>query len=439
MKQEQGAVSILVMLALVAVAILSGAFVRFGLFEHRFSEFDNENTQAFYLAESAVDQGFEWLRNQQVPPPGTTPVVLFGGWLTHQKQNFAAGGSGEDVVAGWTMVRLVPDAANPTSQILRYTIEGWGATGASQASPNVLRQTSLIVQTESFARYAYFTNEERSWPDNWRVYFITGDLIEGPTHTNGQYSMYGDPVFDGPVSSVSDSIYYYGGAGSSNPVFNQGLRLGIPVRQFPSSYPGDLITAASNGGMALQGDTEVNMLGDGTMRVTNSDQGWEDSVQPVPANGVLYVQGGDVNLQGTVSGQVTVGASGDVRIVDNVTYAQDPRTVPESQDILGIVAGEDVLIDQDAPHDVTIHGAIMALNHSFGVEHWWQGPARGTLGVFGGIIQANRGIVGTFSGSTGQQLSGYSKDYHYDQRLHAMAPPFFPVTSEYISLLWQDE
>jgi len=80
----------------------------------------------------------------------------------------------------------------------------------------------------------------------------------------------------------------------------------------------------------------------------------------------------------------------------------------------------------------------MALNTSFTVANYQVGPPKGTLNVYGGLIQARRGAVGTFSGTTGQKLSGYSKDYQYDMRFSNLAPPFFPTTGAYQQVLWQD-
>ena len=74
----------------------------------------------------------------------------------------------------------------------------------------------------------------------------------------------------------------------------------------------------------------------------------------------------------------------------------------------------------------------------FMLENYWVGPAKGTLTVYGGIIQDERGPVGTFNGSTGQKLSGYSKNYAYDSRLLSSPPPFMPTTGDYVTLAWEE-
>jgi hypothetical protein len=94
------------------------------------------------------------------------------------------------------------------------------------------------------------------------------------------------------------------------------------------------------------------------------------------------------------------------------------------------------MISSGAPTNLRIDASIMALNTSFMLTNWWVGPAKGTLTVFGGIIQKERGPVGTFSGTT--KVSGYSKNYQYDTRLLNSPPPFVPTTGDYITLSWEN-
>ena len=61
----------------------------------------------------------------------------------------------------------------------------------------------------------------------------------------------------------------------------------------------------------------------------------------------------------------------------------------------------------------------------------------GTLKVLGGIIQNARGPVGTFNSSTGEMITGYSKNYTYDPRLASNPPPYYPTTGQYERLSWR--
>lgn len=422
---EKGVALVFVLSSLLTISLLTAAFVQMGSYELKFSGRHQGASQAFYHSESAIDRALQWLRTQPGPPGGTEPLVLFGGWQT------LGGGS--------YLARVVPDPDNGGAYIKRYTIEGWGADG-DPAAPLSVRQTSLIVQTESFARFAYFTDNERA-PSGVRVWFVTADHIEGPTHTNGQFSMYGSPVFDGLVTSAAEEINYFNPppAGGNNPAFHGGLELGVEEKPFPTEFPETIVDAADDNGMRFTGNTDVTLLADETMRVTNPAAGLNNTLMSLPPNGVLYVQNGDVNLQGTLNGQLTIGTNQDIRVVNSVTYADDPRSNPHSNDILGLIAGGNVMIPTTAPRDLEVDASMMALDTSFIVESYWIGPPRGVLTVWGGIVQNKRGPVGTFNSRTGLKRSGYTKDYHYDQRLRNLIPPYFPVTGDYVSLLWQED
>jgi len=67
---------------------------------------------------------------------------------------------------------------------------------------------NIVVQGEylfdvgqtSFAHYAYFTNRETS--SGSRIWFTDKTLIDGPTHTNSNFSFYRTPWFGGRVTSA---------------------------------------------------------------------------------------------------------------------------------------------------------------------------------------------------------------------------------------------
>jgi hypothetical protein len=81
---------------------------------------------------------------------------------------------------------------------------------------------------------------------------------------------------------------------------------------------------------------------------------------------------------------------------------------------------------------------IMALNTSFIVEDYDTGTIQGTLWVIGGVIQEQRGPVGTFDQITGALLTGYTKDYVWDERLADSPPPAFPTTGRVVTLAWRE-
>jgi hypothetical protein len=258
----------------------------------------------------------------------------------------------------------------------------------------------------------------------------------------------GDPIFEGEVNSVDDYIRFYNNGNNINlsqltnppydePDFQQGVNFGVEPTTMPNQAL-SLRAAASGSGLWLVGNSTVVLNNNGTMNVTNANKGWNNHNMAIPANGAVFVNNGNLNISGILNGRLTAGSSRDIIIPNNITYADDPRVNPNSDDTLGLIAESDVMISQSAPYNLEIDGCMMALSTSFMLTNWWLGPPKGTLTVYGGIIQDERGPVGTFNGSTGQKVSGYSKNYLYDSRLQGTPPPFMPTTGDYVTLSWEE-
>lgn len=330
--------------------------------------------------------------------------------------------------------------------IKRYRVASTGTVGTTT------RVLTNYVQTDNYARYIWFTDRETYNGSN--VWFWTQDILNGPTHTNGHFNIFGDPTFTGDVRSVADYIRFYNNGNNinlnqltnppyDNPDFQRGMTFGAEQFNMPSQAL-NLRAASSDGGLRFTGDTTIILKSDGNMDVFNNGA-WQLN-RPLPANGALFVacggrrcrDGGSLTISGELNGRLTAGAERDIIIPDSVVYADDPRTNPNSTDTLGLIAERDVVVSRNAPNNVEIDASIMALDTSFMLDDWWVGPPKGTLTVYGGIIQEERGPVGTFNGATGQKISGYSKDYSYDSRLLNNPPPFYPTTGDYITLSWED-
>jgi hypothetical protein len=169
--------------------------------------------------------------------------------------------------------------------------------------------------------------------------------------------------------------------------------------------------------------------------------------------GVVFVAG-DVAVSGVVRGRVTVAATGNIIIADDITYATDP-SVGTCEDILGLFAGGNIVVantpvnapwrrrpqtgqsyfSYDDTTDEFIHAFVLTLNE-FGVQDYNQGSTtaekcqtqnwgRGCLYLTGGIIQRQRGAVGTTAGH------GYIKRYSYDACGATAPPPYFPTTGRF--------
>jgi len=427
LKGNRGVALIATFLVITVMLIFSGVFVTVSINHNISADVFRRQTVTFNIAEAGLDHAVYWLRAQSAPPVGnyTNP------W-----------GSAQNLGGGSYSVTITDLGVfgGAGSNVRRYRVTSTGSLG------NITRTLSNYVQVDNYARYLWFTDREAF--NGTTVWFWSQDHLNGPTHTNGHLNIMGNPVFDGNVSSADNYIRFYNNGNNINlsqttnppydqPVFNQGVNFGAEPTTMPSQAL-NLRSFASSGGVALTGNTTVVFNDDATMNVTNSGKHWNNQNMALPANGALFVNNGDLTVSGTLNGRVTVGASRDVIIPNNLVYADNPQTNPDSDDTLGIISERDVMIDKNAPTNLEIDAIMMAMGSSFMLEDYWVGPAKGTLTVVGGIIQDERGPVGTFNGSTGQKVSGYSKNYLYDTRLLTSPPPFMPTTGDYITLSWEE-
>jgi hypothetical protein len=169
--------------------------------------------------------------------------------------------------------------------------------------------------------------------------------------------------------------------------------------------------------------------------------------------GVVYVDG-RVAVSGKLRGRLTLAASSNIIIADDLRYVTNPGAA-NCADMLGLFSGADIvvadnLVNDPAPGVATVtsirswdetpetrlDGFVLALG-SFKAENYNKGSrdagkcgaasaGRSCLFVTGGVIQSSRGAVGLTSGE------GYVKRYQYDQCGANNPPPYFPTTGHFV-------
>lgn len=352
------------------------------------------------------------------------------------------GSLSEDPGSATYSVRVVPSANNQTEPDKLWRIT---STGTSRGA---LRTLSATVALESFARFAYFTDQEFSTA-NTPIFFATRDEIDGAVHTNGYFSIAGRPRFASRMTSANtgDSLYDSGRfsyrqegvqyrpsrfyrtqtnyatdfpeALDSSPDFSfAGGQTRIPL-------PADTGEIQRRADRSYKGAHEFQFREDGTVLVRRkSGSSWVnvETRRTDTLPGVTFFVDGEAWVNGRVRGRVTFGSTDTIHLNGDLVYANPAR------DVLGLVGQKDLVVESSTTtqQDRHIHAVMMALNGSFRVASYDSGRYRGILNVYGGIIQARRGPVGTISGSTIQ--TGYSKNYVYDKKLANTPPLNFPTT-----------
>ena len=409
MKKRSGFAIIFVLVMTALILLVAVSFQVIASNDLILAKSSCDSMRAFYVANAGIAKKFMQLRS------GDTSSIM------NETFTLATGKSGTFSVA----VTLTQMGFFKT-----YRLDSTGRYG------NVIKRISFTVKQVSFARFGYFSNSENMliWHATQPVWFVSRDRINGPLHTNDQLNISGDPVFEGPVSSVNSAInYYHGGPPDDDPDFMGSLTLGAPPVTFPNATTmlNDIKTSAqATDGLYLSGDSTITLSQNGSMYVTNSDKKWTNHNIPLPANHSVYVNDGSLNISGVLNGQLTAGTNRNINIVNNLLYNTSPWTGENGgTDMLGLVAQSSVIVSSGAPVNLEIDGYIVALNNSFTVENYDSG-LKGTLTIYGGITQNIRGAVGTFNSSTNQKVSGYTKDYNYDIRLADGAPYYFPPATD---------
>jgi Tfp pilus assembly protein PilX len=322
-------------------------------------------------------------------------------------------------------------------------------------------------------------------PNNNIVWWTSSATLIGPVHSNDGFYVCGSPDFtnanidtyyNSPTSNNVPNSLQFGGPGDvvdrpSCPATpqvvgnqpNPGTKLDFPPKNDALKLLAD--KSVGGAGCLYTGPTTIVLNSNGTMNVTspatkttsgtlNTPGCTPGNGKPLPANGVIYVQNiptsgpdasscsgtgcyGDVNLRGTLRGQLTIAAQNDIVISEDVRY----NTWPGGTDVLGLIADNDIAVYHPVSSggnnlagsitNLRIDAAMLALNHSFYVQNWNRGAPLGWLEINGVIAQKYRGAVGTFTGNPPVTNHGYDKDYEYDSRLKYLSPPYFlsPVQS----------
>ena len=287
------------------------------------------------------------------------------------------------------------------------------------------------------SKFFWFTNDEGM------VYWVSGDTVWGAIHTNTTIRTSGAPVFYGKVTA-NNGIDPTPGTPASDAHFYGGWEIGIN-----NSIPTDMTklvnkAIAGNGGAptntksVYNTETTFEFLADGrVIRTVSGAPADTVLLTDIASTDVIYSTA-DIRIKGTFNGQLTLYSTGDIWIDDDIVYADNPNVNPNSDDVLGLVASNDIIMTDNAANnsDITIQAAIMAINGSFKAENHGTRPVSGTIDFTGSILQESRGAVGTFSWGTNTILSGFLKKYRYDTRFGVIAPPYYPTIRELQLAAW---
>jgi len=302
---------------------------------------------------------------------------------------------------------------------------------------NVTKTVEVVLQPSSFAKFGYYA---AIMPGN--LYYITGDTVSGPMHVQGKLNVWGQPVFTGKVTTKNGLKML---DNNTNPQFLGGYESGVDL-PLPSTVNSVSADAQAGGKYFSNNDVWLTFNADATVTYKVGSAGtWQTEVlSSFAPNGVIAVDKGNLHIQGTVKGKVTIGATlssgvsnGNVYLDGDIVYNTNPLT-PGCTDMLGIVATNDVIVTDNPAnkHDININATIFSLKGGLQAEHYSTIPNCGVIRLTGGLIEYQAQATGVFNPSTGQVTHGYNEHITFDERFMTQIPPSFPKSNSYEVLSW---
>jgi len=329
------------------------------------------------------------------------------------------------------------DTVRNQNKIVTIVSEGkiFGSAGKQITSTVVVR-----IQPSSFSKFAYFSNSEGS-----NIWWTNNDTIWGPMHTNDNLRVALHPVFHNKVTSRG-RILYRDSYRQDHPIIHGDYEQGVSI-PIPSDGINEVKAKANLNGHIFRGEDNIYLLFDGDSikyKFAERDEYQAVLAANFTSNGIIFAQNANVHIQGTVKGRYTLSVSGsgnkgNVYLDNDIVYNTNPLDNPASKDMLGIVAERNVWISDNNANNtdgIEIQASIYCEKGSFGAENYNGRPNAGNINLLGGIIQKQRGPVGTFGGRRGK--TGFSKRYRYDNRMLYVSPPAFPGTGKFEILSWYE-
>jgi hypothetical protein len=295
----------------------------------------------------------------------------------------------------------------------------------------ISKTVEVTYAPSNFAKFAYLSIND---PTN--LYWTDADTIWGPFHSEGDIMAYHHPVFYGKATT-NGKVKYLTTAAADAPYFYGGFEPGVSLTFPPSGLPNLKSEAQSNGHYFTGKDSLYLTFAGDSLKFRFKATAKDTTVlaSSFAPNGIIFADNAVVRLKGTVSGQYSVGCSGsnsNVFLDDDIVYKKDPRVDPTSNDMLGIVSENNVLITNNAAnqHNINVDASIYCEKGGFGAGWLKWLIDNGKINLLGGIQNYKRVQIGQIG------AGGFARSYKYDERLLTASPPGYPGTGQLEIVSW---
>lgn len=427
-RYASGMALLITLLCLSMMSVIAMGLIGITMSQSKISLNNTYSVKALYLARSGINRAQSLLEKDKTWLP-SYPLLKY---------------VDVDGETGSYSIMVKKLSINPKDTYQVWEVTSTGSLG------NAKRTITAVISTEPLSQYVYYTHDSLwLWGQS-----ETPDSYFGPLHTNAYFNFYGKPKFDGPLTSSnhnddyfdsSKRIYTQGSTVTDDPslfyryVFDYDQDKPMPAKGSNNFYftggqpykalPSSTTAQEENATYVVEGNVLLEFLESGEMEVT-SDEG---TVLYSCNNTTLYATG-NIQAKGKVKGNVTVVSNSDIYINDNIVY------VDKTLDSLALIANGYVVLNTDYNdvRDIEINAMIFSLNRSFYVRNFFLGSPRGTLYLYGGIIQKSAGGIGKYHSSTGKLQSGYARNFVFDSRFLNQPALNTPTTGKITLKAWQD-
>lgn len=450
--REEGNILIMSVVIMALLVATGMGYMRWAADERWDSAYEEATVQAYFLAQRGViEQGLQFLRTREPRdlPQGTVflPSVVvpdIGMYFDTKVKRVVSLGQGS--VFQRTDTYDIYSTGRTYFQNHKLGNYNYGE------NVEVERTATMRAKLRSFANYMYLTNWEVT-RFNEIIWFWRGDTLYGRTHSNDFIGLKYSPHFYGPVSTSQGEFRYY----QANPHFEYEPQFNVPPVYFPTTANSIRSNAQpwipTRNGQLM---TWVRMDGGNGIDIYQYPMGTPRAeslythINP-PTWQAIFIDG-DCEIEGILSGRLTIGCAGNMWLIDNIRFdGANPITGMFEESamthMLGLVSESNIIIKDNIPngrnngginapqgdhnrHSIIIDAGMVALGESFTFEHqnddWdlYQGPEpdeRGYIYLVGAVTQWRRGYVHR-SNHIG---TGYLKSYNYDFRFDERPPPFY--------------
>lgn len=315
------------------------------------------------------------------------------------------------------------------------------------------RTVEIVLEPENFAIFGNFYNVMGG------VWWATGDTLQGRFHTNDYLNCYGDPVFMGPTTTAKTIKLY---DKYSHPEFHGGkkekidpipLEFDTSVIRIAAYTNGKIFRDTTNKGKATYVDLNFQSDGTVTYKLKIGTGAWTAPknvpLNSLAPNGVIYVEKGNIIVQGTLNGRATIVASqkgpdaslGQIQIANSIQYAVNPLDDPTSDDMLGMIAENKVrVLFDNSRGDINIHGSIFSQKDGLVIDSYSSYTKAYKMNFVGGMIGHKVQPTAKYKLVAGKwvPVNGYSYVHKFDKRFIKVRPPYFPGTKYYRVVSWYE-